>query len=77
MTPSTGGNPISLCLSDDDNDDDGDDDDNVTDLAFQFCQRLFPLAAAPFQCSELRSCPLERLAWQDNDYEDDSKIVTR
>ena len=27
MTPSTGGNPISLCLSDDDNDDDGDDDD--------------------------------------------------
>ena len=31
MTPSTGGNPISLCLSDDDEDGDGDDDDDDDD----------------------------------------------
>ena len=31
MTPSTGGNPILLCLSDNDDDDDDDDGDNSYD----------------------------------------------
>ena len=31
MTPSTGGNPISLCLSDDDDDGDDDGEDNGDD----------------------------------------------
>ena len=31
MTPSTGGNPILLCLSDNDDDDDGDGDNSYDD----------------------------------------------